>query len=69
MTSLYLLAHFTVLNLLQKLLLHYLCECVLHRIIRERGWGGGVRGRDSGWPFIFVDDAYLTRRELSRNKK
>ena len=33
------------------------------------GGGGEGRGRDSGWPFIFVDDAYLTRRELSRNKK
>ena len=35
------------------------------------GGGGGEKGReiDSGWPFIFVDDAYLTRRELSRNKK
>ena len=26
--------------------------------------GVGGKGRDSGWPFIFVDDSYLTRVEI-----
>ena len=69
MTSFYLLAHFTVLNLLQKLL-HYLCECVLHRIMMKWGRvGGGGEEILDGHSHLFVDDAYLTRRELSRNKK